>query len=29
MWMLLNTFSLGHFLLGIVVAQIATSAAAA
>jgi multicomponent K+:H+ antiporter subunit E len=29
MWMLLNAFSLGHFLLGIVVALIATHAAAA
>lgn len=29
MWMLLNTFSLGHFLLGIVVASIASRAVAA
>jgi multicomponent K+:H+ antiporter subunit E len=29
MWMLLNAFSLGHFLLGIVVALIASRAAAA
>jgi multicomponent K+:H+ antiporter subunit E len=29
MWMLLNTFSLGHFLLGIVIALIASRAVAA